>query len=121
MALKITNNKDYILVEPTEGIDYWDIWEGFARMLIMPEYLVKNDIWVFHEGPMKLSYGDLYKIRDFIKKHYPKNTTRNKTAIVVETGLQKGLAEVFTDIVEDLPYEMKVFSDIQSAEHWVKS
>ncbi|MHA1940781.1 MAG: hypothetical protein ACW97P_03545 [Candidatus Hodarchaeales archaeon] len=121
MAAIITSKKDYILVEPTEGVDYLEIWEGFARILIMPEYLVNNDIWVFHEGPIRLSYGDLYKIRDFIKKHYPENSTRNKTAIVVEKGFQKGLAEVFANIVEDLPFEMKVFSDIQSAELWVKS
>ena len=87
----------------------------------MPEYQVKNDIWVFDEGPIKLTHGDLYKIRDFIKKHYPEKTTRSKTAIVAETGTQFGLAKVFTGILEDFPFEMKVFSDLQSAELWIKS
>ena len=118
MAPKITDKKDYILVEPQEN-EYWEIWEAIGRLLKMPEYPDKNDIWIFHEGPLDLVYDDLYKLRDFIKENYPQNTTRSKTALVVESGLQKAMAESFAQIAIDLPYEIKVFSDIQSAEDWI--
>jgi hypothetical protein len=62
----------------------------------------------------------LQKLKDVIKENYPENARINKTAIVVESGLQKSLAESFTKIAEDLPQEFKVFSNLQDAEDWVK-
>jgi hypothetical protein len=118
MAPKLTIKKDYILVEPQRN-EYWEIWETIGRLIKMPEYQDKNDIWVFHEGPIDIVYDDLYKLRDFIEKNYPENATRSKTAMVVALGLHASLAESFALIAKDLPYEIKVFFDLQSAEDWI--
>jgi hypothetical protein len=59
-------------------------------------------------------------LRDIIKENYPKDVNINKTAIVVESGLQSRMAESFRQIAEDLPFEIGVFSDFQAAEEWVK-
>lgn len=115
---KITVKKDYILVEPKE-VDYWQIWEGIGKVRNLPEFSEKNNIWVFREAPIRLTYVDLYKLKDFVEEIYPENVTRNKTAIVVETGIQSALAFFFSQIAEDLPFEIKVFSDFQTAEGWV--
>jgi hypothetical protein len=118
MAPKITTKKDYILVEPKE-VDYWEIWEGIGKVRNLPEFSEKNDMWVFQEGPIKLTYVDLYKLKDFVREIYPKNVKRSKTAIVVESGLQSAIALFFTQIAEDLPFEIKVFFDFQAAENWI--
>ena len=118
MASKITIERDYILVEPKEN-DYLEIWEAVCRLIKMPEYPDKNVIWLFREGPVKLAYDDLYNFKEFIEKNYPESATRTKTAMVVGSGLQAGLAQLFAQIAEDLPYEIKVFSDLQSAEDWI--
>ena len=118
MAPKITIKKDYILVEP-QANSYWEIWEAVGRLLKMPEYPDKNVIWVFQESPINLVYDDLYKLKDFIQENYPANATRSKTAMVAVTGLHSSLVELFAQIANELPYEIRVFSDMQSAEEWI--
>jgi hypothetical protein len=115
---KLTIKKDYILVEPQEN-DYWEIWETAGRLLKIPEYPDKNAIWVFQDRPINIEYADLYKLQEFIKKNYPEGATRSKTAIVVTSELHTSLAELFAQIAKDLPYEIRVFSDMQAAEDWV--
>ena len=118
MPPKITVKKDHILVEPS-GVDYWEIWEGIGAEINLPEFPEKNDIWVFHDGPVKLTYVDLYRLKDFIQENYPDNAKRKKTALVVATGIQTAMANFFIQIGEDLPFEIKVFSDFQAAEDWI--
>jgi len=80
----------------------------------------QNRIWIFREGRKNLTTDDLYKLKDIIKENYPKNAGIHKTAIVVETGLQKSLADTFIKITAELPQEFKVFSNLRDAEDWVK-
>ena len=120
MSLKITAKQDYILVEPSAGVDYWEILEGISKLFSMPEFKDKNDIWVFREGQVKMLYTDLEKIKDLGEKLYPKDSKGTKAAIVAETGIQQSLMTLFADIGKNLPREIKVFLDLKSAEDWVK-
>ena len=119
MESKVTVNKDYILVEPSIGIIYWEILECIGKLRGTSEYPKKNDIWVFRTGPLMLEYGDLFKLKDIINEYYPENVSRTKTAIVVESGMQFGLANEFIDIADQLPYQIKVFNELNAAEKWV--
>jgi hypothetical protein len=119
MPPKITVKKDYILVEP-RAVDFWEIWECIGAAINLPEFPEKNDIWLFHDGPIKLSYVDLYRLKDFIQKYYPENASRNKTAIVVESGIQAAMATFFIQVADGLPFEIRVFTDFKLAEDWVK-
>jgi hypothetical protein len=120
MPLNITNNDDYILAEYSEGMDYWEIMDGISKLFSIPEFKVKNDIWVFKEGQLKMMFTDLYSIKDSVKKLYPEGSTGKKTAIVTKTGVQHSLATLYSDIGKDLPREIRVFSDIKSAKDWIK-
>ena len=119
MDVKVSIQTDYILVEPPKGLNYWDILVGLGKIVHLAEYSEKNDIWVFRDGPVMLTYEDLFKIGDLIKEYYPRNMKRKKTALVVETGFQFGLAESFIEIGKQLPFETRVFANIQSAEDWI--
>ena len=60
MPFNVTNTDDYILAEYSEGMDYWEILEGISKIFSMPEFKVKNDIWAFKNGQLKISFSDLY-------------------------------------------------------------
>ena len=119
MSLEITVKKDYVLVEPKEGADFREIRRGIARLFYVPEVPDKNDIWVFRKGLGKLSHDDLYKLRDIIKEIHPKDCKATKTALVVEPDVQPSMTEAFTQIADDLPHEIMVFSSLQDAETWI--
>jgi 2-hydroxy-3-keto-5-methylthiopentenyl-1-phosphate phosphatase len=118
MAPKITVKRDYILVEHKE-VDFGEIREGIEKLRELPESSEKSDIWVFKENRIKLDYVDLQNLKEFVKKIYSKNVTMSKTAIVVESGMQSAIALLFSQITENLPFEIKVFIDFQAAEDWV--
>ncbi len=120
MSPKITIKESYVLVEPKEGIDYREIQRGVARLFYADGIPGKNRIWVFHEGPQKLSGDDLFKLRDMIMENYPAGAKVNKTAIVVASEVQSSVAESFAQMTRDLPQTFKVFSNLADAEAWVK-
>jgi hypothetical protein len=120
MPFNVTNTDNYILAEYSEGMDYWEILEGISKIFSMPEFKVKNDIWAFKDGQLKISFSDLYKIKDSVKKLYPEGSTGKKTAIVIETGIQHSLATLYSDLGKDLPRKIRVFSDLNSAIEWIK-
>jgi len=120
MSPEISIRKEYILVEPKAGINYREIRRALARLLYASGIPDKNGIWVFRESQEKFSDDDLYKLKDIIKENYPKDVMINKTAIVVGSESQSRTAESFRQNAEDLPLEIRVFSDFQAAEDWIK-
>jgi hypothetical protein len=77
MGPKITIKKDYILVEP-QVYEFQEIIGCIARLFNMPENLEKNVIWLFEEGSLKITYDELYKIKDFVKENLPENEKPDK-------------------------------------------
>ena len=121
MTAEIHINKDYILVAPKEGINYREIRRAIARLFYVSGMPQKNSIWVFRKGEEKLASDDVYKLTDIIRFNYPKDVKIDKIAIVVESNFQLKMAESFRQIGDDLPFEIRVFSNFQSAEYWVKT
>ena len=119
MSLKFTNYDDYILIESPTGMDYWEIIESIPELISMPEFKNKNDIWLFRSGQIKMAYADLYSIKNLVEEICPKNSKGAKTAIVAKNGLQRSLATLYSGIGKDLQREIRVFSDLKSAENWI--
>jgi len=86
MSPEITVKKDYILIEPKIGADFWEIQRGIARLFYVSEIPKKPRIWLFREGPQKLAEDDLYKIRDILKKNYPENSGIKKRPSLSNPG-----------------------------------
>ena len=117
--MKITTKENYILVEPSKGVDFLELSLVLTKLLSLPEITDKHDVWVFREGKMAIAYTDLYKIKDYISHNCPPCSKEKKTAIVVETGLQRSLAELYVNMEAELPHEIRIFSDFKSAEEWI--
>jgi len=119
MMPKITIKKDYILVEP-QVYELQEIIGCIARLFNMPENREKNVIWLFKEGSLKITYDDLYKIKDFVKENLPENERPDKkTAVILQSGFLSAMAKIFSIIGENLPLNYKVFSDLAAAEKWI--
>jgi hypothetical protein len=120
MTLQITNKQDYILVQPSAGVNFWEIIEALGKLFAMDEFPPKSDIWVFREGPVRILYDDFYKIKNLLAEHFPERIKGHKTAMVVETGFLSGIAESYADIAKELDVQVRVFSDLKSAKDWLK-
>ena len=115
----ITIKKDYILVEPQE-YELHAILGIIADLFDMPENLDMNVIWVFKGGFSKITYDELYKIRDFVKESVPENENPDKrTAVLIESGFLSAMAHIFSRISANLSLNYKVFPDLTSAEKWI--
>ncbi len=119
MSLKFTNYNDYILIESSTGMDYWEIVEGIPKLILLTKFKNKNDIWVFTSGQIKMAHTDLYKIKSLVKENCPKDFKATKTAIVVKNDFQQTYATLYSDICKDLQREIRVFSDLASARDWI--
>jgi len=119
MSPNITLKKDYILVELEEPADFREIRRGIGRLCYVPELPDRNDVWVFRKGTSKLSPDDLYKLRDIIKEIQPEDSKAHKTALVVASDVQPGMAKEFSQLAQDLKHEFKVFTSLQDAKTWI--
>ena len=94
--------------------------QSLGRLFKIPEFPYKNVIWNFDAGSLKITYEELYKIKDFIKENEPEEIKPDKKiAIVAPTDLYAAMATEYTIIVEDFPVEIKVFPDLTAAEEWI--
>ena len=119
MEPKITIKKDYILVEP-RVYEFQEIIGCIARLFSMPENREKNVIWLFEEGPLNITYDELYDIKNFVKENLPENEKPGKkTAVVIESGFLSAMAKIFSEISKNLHLNYKVFSDLTTAEEWI--
>ena len=121
MSLKITFKKDYIILEPEAGTDFRQIRAGLARLYYVPGLPDKNRLWLFRDGPVNIDDQDLQGLKDFIKENYPPEAKLNKTAIVIESEFQANMAAAFKKLVSDLPFEINVFTDLQTAQGWLEA
>ena len=77
MEPKITIKEHYILLEPQQT-EFWEILEGLGTLFKLPEFPHKHTIWNFSAGPLKITYDDLYRLKDFIKLNQPDQIKPNK-------------------------------------------
>ena len=91
------------------------------EVLARDDYHCTNLIFEFETECFTLSYGDLVGLTAEIRRRYPKKSTREKTAVVVSTGLSGALARMWADMVKNLPHEVRVFPSYPEAEAWMLS
>ena len=117
--IEIIPKEHYILVKPPAGMNYWELFTALGKLIQMPEFQDKNDIWLFRVGRASLNFSDLQKLKDFGRENIPENAKGKKTAIVVSSGFQRGIVKSYISDGEEHPREIRVFSDLKEAEDWV--
>jgi hypothetical protein len=115
----IKNNAAYIAITFSGYITYQLLLEAFLKEVTMPDYAKKNDIWIFKDHNTFLSQTAISAIVPVIRKLYPENSVRNKTAIVATNGFNSTIAAIFASEADELPYEIGVFGKVDKAAKWV--
>ena len=92
---------------------------ALKEVMSHPNYPHKNAIYDYRKATIGLSGFEFPEIVKYVELLYPQQTTRTKTAIIVSSGLQIGIMEAYKDIGKNLPFEIEIFWDIETAEKWV--
>lgn len=119
MSLKFNSHKDYILIQSTSGIDYFEIVEGISKLISLPEFKNKKDIWIFESGIVNIAYSDLNKIKLLVEKICPRFSKKARTALVVKNDFQQAVCMLYSDICKDLNQDIRVFTNFESAKDWI--
>lgn len=119
LEIEVIIEENYILIKPPSIINLSNILNCISILFSIPEFQEKNDIWLLSEGHIDILYSDLEKIKNVAETNFPKYAKRGKTAIVVNNDLQYNLAVLYADTGKNLPREIKVFRDLDSAKVWI--
>jgi hypothetical protein len=120
---------------PVRTIDHTekDLTEHIATGDVLDEEMFEAQRQFFEKGPTRLQLWDLTEcsmagitmggMRTFIEKatRFGKARKNGRTAVVVSTQLQYGLArmaETFTELAS-VPYEVQVFRSKEEAHAWL--
>ena len=120
MPISIIKTDGYFLIKPSKGVNFLEILEAILKLSGSEKYKGKHGIWHFEEGPLELELKDIYRIKNLISEAYPEDTPYSKIALVSNSELQSQLANVFIDDADSLPFEFMFFSEVESAEIWIR-
>lgn len=116
----IEDTGKYIRVE-IEGSGPHEIMEVLKAAYSFPGYHERNSIWVFGPKSFKVQLGELMEITKFIRQNYRADAPRTRRAMVVAPGLNAGFAKVWSEMSTKLPFEVKIFHELDAAEAWINS
>ena len=82
------------------------------------DFFVKNNIFIFSSEFMEVKAEELEMITQFILKNFQTNLVTIKSAVVVPPGFNMAIVELWATAANRLPFDVKIFSDLKSAEDW---
>jgi len=118
---EISVHTDYILVNFVSEILYVHVIRAAIDMFKMDESRQMNILWVIKDSRFIFPLHLFNYLTTIIKSHYRQDAgLNNRFAIVVSSQLQYASVELFKDSLADIPCQIKVFTDRDVAEQWVK-
>lgn len=121
MSISIIKKDGYYLIKPSKGVAFLEILEMILKLSGSDKYKGKHGIWHFQEGPFDIEFEDINRIKQLIIEAYPEDTPYSKIALVSYSALQAQFAAAFMDVADSLPFEFMFFSEVDSAEKWIKT
>lgn len=115
----IEKTGSYIRVVFSGMVNDDDLLDALKDELALPDYREKNALWIFDGCECDFSHSIFDDLVRYIRKNYPENATRMKTALLTSNNLHNALAELFRDQAEDLTYSIRIFQDPSEADTWL--
>ncbi len=110
---------DHLLIELHDDFDYRSL-RIMLHVMKLPEYRELNDIWLIGQHRALLRMNELDDIVNDVMLLYPENATRNKTALVIDSGITEAIADFLLDSGKNkLPFKMKIFHTLEEARKWL--
>lgn len=117
----IENTQSYLSVVFVGAVDQDQLFKALRALLLHPDYPHKNSVWVFEGCECEFSNIIMFDLVQIIKAYYPREATRNKTAIVTSTSMHNAMATLLCEEAElaMLPFSMRAFMNRAEAQDWL--
>lgn len=115
---KISLEDNYFIAEMPPGFDT-NVILKFIHFEFQKGLFDKNSIIVVTSGEFLFVPKDFERIKELLLE-CSLDSKRKKTAIVVDSKLAYSLSTTLINILQDLPFEQKVFSSLANAKRWIK-
>ena len=113
----ITRTPDFYIVEFSHEITLTTLLGALHDLMARPDY-TSTDVWIL-DRPIYLGFSDFDMIIKEIQRTYPAGATRRKTALVANSGYNQALADLWVRGSWNLPYESRVFTNLEKAREWI--
>ena len=115
----IENTDSHIRVDFSGKVYNDDLINAFREEVALPDYRVKNDLWIFDGCECDFSLSSFDGLISYISGNYPPDATRKKTAIITSNYLHNALGQLFCSDADILPYSVRIFQDHSEAAAWL--
>ena len=116
------SHEKYIKISISGIVDKSSLVAAISELMQHSDYIQKHSFWDFYEATMGLTIGDLKEIAGVLKLYKPKEKEfANKSAIIVPGEMHKAMVDLFITMTKLLPFEYKVFNDLERAEAFLCS
>lgn len=123
-AYEIEKKNEVIAITFRQGLEVTPamIMDGVRDVLLVDEGRNRNDIWDFRGclPSSELSYDSVTRIVDFIRSSRG-DSWNEKTAILGDAVVTKGLLRMFQILSDDHPLEIEIFENQADAMAWLAS
>ncbi len=121
MAFSLDNKEDaYISVTVTGMLDKPTTIAAISELLQHPDYMKKHSLWDFTDATMGLTIGDLGEIIGVLRLFKTKDLSFVKKSAFVITGHMKiAMANVYISMTRFLPFEYRVFQNLEEAKNFL--
>jgi hypothetical protein len=115
----ITRSPTHLRVEIRGPLTRDLLARALRETMESPGYADLNDVWDVGDGPVRLNMADVTTLVEGVAAIYPMNARRSRTAVVTRSGFVAAIAELWRATASDLPFQMRVFADVEEAEAWI--
>jgi hypothetical protein len=119
VALTISRENGFILIESDSELNYWEILEVINSTFAFEGDKERHQIWNIQKSLTSLNYDDLHNLKRHILTYHMEASKKRKIAVVAGQGFNYAIAQTFIDIAADLPCDIRAFPQVQEAKEWI--
>lgn len=117
---KIEKHDGFLLVRFLEDFDFNVVQTIIHHITSIKEYPDTNDIWLIGQHRADIRLGELENLMREFHCRCPRDSTRTKTAIVVEPGMTEAIIQLWMNATnKKVSFDMRIFHTVTEAQLWM--
>jgi hypothetical protein len=118
----VHRDKDLIQVFVYGKLDEKELFDAQMHLMIQPDYLHKNSIWIFDET-FDSDYSETKELKliNQIKRYFPTGATKKKAALLTKSSKHFPMMQTFSEKAkkEGVQFTFKAFKRYKEAMDWL--